>query len=219
MRHLLLAAALLGVMISAPLPVFAAEDDAPAPVATLTPQAQADLKRVEDYINSISTVSARFTQKADFGDGTAGVLTGQFKMWRPGRLRIDYDAPSKDFIVADGRVIHQWDGEMKQASQTGVDDTLPGFLLRRNLKFNGDDVTVTAVTHPGPDRMEISLRSVKEPTAGELTLVLSEVPLRLMGWRVLDAQNLKTEVLFEDIQQGVTFERSTFIFEKPVQRR
>jgi outer membrane lipoprotein-sorting protein len=190
-------------------------DDAPAPLAALSAQQQADLKKVEDYVNGLITVSARFTQVADFGDGTAGRATGHFKLWRPGRLRIDYDAPSGDFIVADGSVIHQWDDQMKQSSQMRIESSLPGFLLRRNLSFNGDDVTVTSVEHPAPDRMEIALRSVAEPEAGLITFVFATVPLKLVGWRVMDASNLTTEVLLEEIKTGESFKRDDFVFKKP----
>lgn len=202
------------------LPVLAqAADGAPAPLAALSTQQQADLKRVEDYVNGLTTVSARFTQVADFGDGTAGKATGHFKLWRPGRLRIDYDAPSADFIVADGSVIHQWDSQMQQVSQMRIDQSLPGFLLRRNLSFSGDDVTVTSVAHPAPDRLEIALRSVAEPEAGLMTFVFATVPLKLVGWRVLDANQLTTEVLLEDIKAGESFERADFVFKKPASVR
>lgn len=189
-------------------------DDAPAPI-TISEQDQRDLKRIEDYFNGLKPLAARFTQRATQLDGSVGEVTGNFKLWRPGRVHIQYDAPSKDFIIADGTNIYQWDDAMKQQSQTGIDDTLAGFLLKRNLNFSGDDVTVAKVSHPNPTQMEVTVRSAKDPQAGEMTLVMQEVPMQILGWRVLDAQGVTTEVMLSDIKTDQNFRRSEFTFRSP----
>ena len=199
------AVALLTLPLVAHAAVDTSKDDAPPPVV-IRASDRAQLDRVEAYLNSLTTVSANFVQYADLGDGSKGEVTGTFKLWRPGRLRIDYAAPSGDFIVADGSVIHQWDSQMKQASQTSISGALPGFLLKKGIRFQGDDVTVTGVHHPVPTEVEVSVRSAKDPDAGELTLRLSDVPLRLLGWRV------------RDVQTGVSFNASDFVFKKPAVR-
>lgn len=196
---------------TSPVPV---QDDAPAPVR-LSEQDRADLKTVEDFFRKLPAVKANFTQAAQQLDGTTQTVTGTFKLWRPGRLRIEYAAPSKDFIVADGSFIYQWDDQMHQQSQTRIEETLPGFMLKRDLRFDGDDVTATRVAHPTPTRIEVSLRSAKDPSAGEMTLLLDDVPLRLVGWRVLDAQGLTTTVALSNVETGVHFERSDFVFRSP----
>jgi outer membrane lipoprotein-sorting protein len=205
-------------VVPAAVPAPTGQDNAPAPLPMLSVQDKADLQRVEAYLNGLKTVAANFTQSAQLGDGSQGVVQGTFKLWRPGRLRIEYAAPSNDFIVADGSVIHQWDGQMQQASQMQIDGSLAGFLLRKNISFQGDDVTVIGVRHPNPGQMEIGLRSAKEPDAGVLTLVMNEVPLRLLGWRVLDAQGLETSILLSDVQSGAELKKADFVFKKPTGR-
>lgn len=206
-------AALAAAQDAGVVPAVAA-DDAPAPI-TLSEQDRRDLKRIEDYFNALKPLEASFTQTAKQLDGSSGVVTGNFKLWRPGRLFIRYDAPSKDFIVADGSSIYQWDDAMKQQSQTGIENTLAGFLLKRNLNFSGDDVTVTRVEHPTPAVMEVTVRSAKDPTAGTLTLVMQEVPMQILGWRVDDAQGVITEVKLSDIKPDQSFKRSDFVFRNP----
>lgn len=220
----LLAPALCALLAFSTLPALAApeaatppavqKDDAPAPIR-LSEQDRRDLKRIEDYFNALKPLAARFTQSVQQPDGYQGSVTGNFKLWRPGRVRIDYDAPSKDFIVADGNNLYQWDDAMKQQSQTGIDSTLAGFLLKRNLSFSGDDVTVTKVAHPTPAQMEVSVRSAKDPMAGEMTLLLQDVPLQILGWRVVDAQGVITTVMLSDVQPNATFRRSDFTFRNP----
>ncbi len=221
----LLAPALCALLVFSVLPAQAAPeastampviqvDDAPKPV-NLSQQDRADLKRIEEYFNALKPLAARFTQTVKQPDGYEGSVTGNFKLWRPGRVRIDYDAPSKDFIVADGSNLYQWDDAMKQQSQTGIESTLAGFLLKRNLSFSGDDVTVTKVAHPTPTQMEVTVRSAKDPMAGEMTLMLQEVPMQITGWRVVDAQGVVTTVALSDVQNNATFRRSDFTFRNP----
>lgn len=191
-------------------------DDAPQPLK-LSEADRADLKRVEDYFNAMPTVAAKFVQTAQQMNGTSSTATGSFKLWRPGRLRIDYDNKFKDFIVADGHNIYAWDGEMESQSQTSINDNIAGLLLRPDFSFSRD-VTLTNVAHPTPQRMEISLRSAKDPGAGELTLVMNDYPFGLISWRVLDGQGLTTTVDLHDVTQGVKFEKTDFVFRKPAKR-
>jgi outer membrane lipoprotein-sorting protein len=191
------------------------QDDAPAPLPALSEQDRKDLRRIESYFNALKPLSARFVQAAHQLDGTVSEVSGTIKLWRPGRVRIDYAAPSKDFIVADGSNIYQWDDVVRQQSQAPIESTMAGFILKRDLRFEGDDVTVTKVAHPTPTRIEVSVRSAKDPQAGELTLVLQDVPLQLTGWRVLDAQGVNTSVTLSEVKTGQSFSRSDFVFRNP----
>ena len=201
-------------LLAVPAVAQAAAPVEPAPFV-LSVQNKADLSKVEAYFNTLPPLQARFTQTAELPDGSAGTLQGDFKLWRPGRLAIRYDAPNRDFIIADGHVIHQWDGQMEQASQMQIKDSLAGFILQQNISFNGDNVTVTEVNHPTPTTLDVSVRSVKEPESGSLTLHFTTVPMALTGWTVIDAQNLSTHVAFDHMESGVTFSKDQFIFRKP----
>src|SRR5688572_27578396 len=65
--------------------------NAPAQAAAppLTPQDQEDIARVEQYLNAITTLEARFSQIVERGPP----LTGTFYIKRPGKLRFQYDPP------------------------------------------------------------------------------------------------------------------------------
>src|SRR5581483_6099705 len=62
---------------------------APPRPAALTPQDQADVKRVQDYLNGIHTLQSRFQQFSPEG----GVSAGTIYLQRPGKMRIVYDEP------------------------------------------------------------------------------------------------------------------------------
>ncbi len=181
---------------------------APKAVA-LSAQDQATLARVEEYLNSVHTLQSKFIQVAPNGRQT----TGTFYLSRPGKMRLEYDPPVKDFVVADGAFLFYWDGEMRQQSSAPIGSTLADFILRKEVRLAGD-VTVTDV-YQAPGVVEVSLVETKDPGKGTLTLVFEDRPFQLRKWRVLDAQGLTTEVALVNPRAGVQFDAGMFYFKEP----
>ncbi|MCP1613902.1 outer membrane lipoprotein-sorting protein [Azospirillum lipoferum] len=206
-----LSAALLFAALLAPLPAAFAPSAvaAPASPVSLSAQDQAVVAKVEEYLNGITTLQSKFLQVAPNGRQA----TGTFYLWRPGRMRLEYDRPLKDFIVADGSFVFYWDGEMRQQSSAPIGSTLADFILRKNIRLSGD-VTVTDVFQ-APGVIEVSLLETKDPGKGTLTLVFEDRPFQLRKWRVLDAQGLTTEVALLNPRTDVTFDREMFYFKEP----
>lgn len=207
----LLTGALLSAALLAPLPALFASPAAAAPATpvSLSAQDQAVVARVEEYLNGITTLQSKFLQVAPNGRQA----TGTFYLWRPGRMRLEYDRPLKDFIVADGSFVFYWDGEMRQQSSAPIGSTLADFILRKNIRLSGD-VTVTDVFQ-APGVVEVSLQESKDPGKGTLTLVFEDRPFQLRKWRVLDAQGMTTEVALLNPRTDVTFDREMFYFKEP----
>lgn len=177
--------------------------------AALSAQDQALVAQAESYLNGIGTLQSKFVQVAPNGHQTAGT----FYLARPGRMRLEYDPPVKDFVVADGAFIFYWDGEMRQQSSAPIGSTLADFILRKNIRLSGD-VTVTGVFQ-APGLVEISLTETKDPGKGTLTLVFEDRPFQLRKWRVLDAQGLTTEVALMNPREGMQFDSKLFYFIEP----
>jgi outer membrane lipoprotein-sorting protein len=202
------------ILLFAPLlaaPVVWADDAAnPAVVpAHLSAQDKADLARIETYLNGLKNIVAGFLQVDDAG----GLLHGNLKISRPGKMRVDYDPPNKDFIIADGSFVHIWNNDLQ--SQTNVEQgtSLAEFILRDPIKLSGE-VTVTKFQHM-PAKMEVTLVQTNDPGAGSLTLVFEDKPLQLRQWKVIDAQGRTTGVNLENMSQDVAFPAHTFFFVSP----
>jgi outer membrane lipoprotein-sorting protein len=181
--------------------------------AELTPQDQAELERVQDYLDGIHTLESRFQQFSQDG----GVASGTIYLQRPGKMRIVYDDPVPILIVADGRTVYYWDKELQQLSQIGVEDTPAWFLLRPQIRLTGD-LTVTRFEH-APSALRISLVETNQPELGSLTLVLSERPLELRQWTVLDAQKKPITVTLENPHYGATLNPNLFFWTSQAQDR
>lgn len=179
----------------------------------LTAEDKAAITQAEQYLNGIHTLESRFLQVS----GGGRPVGGTFYMSRPGRMRLEYDPPMQDFVVADGRFLYYWDGEMEQQSSTPIGSTLADFILRPEIRLAGD-VTVTDV-YRTPGAVEITVTETKDPGKGSLTLVFEDRPFQLRKWRVLDAQGMTTEVALLNPKQGVQLDAGLFSFRQPARRR
>ncbi len=174
-----------------------------------TAQDRADLQRIERYLNSITTMQARFTQIAP----DATTATGTFYLSRPGRMRIDYDPPIPYLYVADGHWLTFWDGELGQRSDAPLGSTLADFFVRQNVRLSGD-ITVLGVRRGG-GQVAVDVVQTDDPGAGQLTMVFSDQPLALQSWVVVDAQGQRTEVHLSDQRTGVALNNSLFRAPRP----
>jgi len=201
-RHAIAGAAGLAALALLRVPAHAA----PPRSVRLSPQDEAELARVQAYLNDIKTLQSRFQQFS----GEGGTAAGTIYLQRPGKMRIVYDDPSPILIVADGREVYYWDKKLQELSQINVDETPAWFLLRPEIKLSGD-VTITGFER-APGALRIAMTQTKNPDQGSLTLVMSERPLELRQWTVVDAQQRPITVALEDPHFGVQLNPNLFIW-------
>ena len=177
---------------------------AEAPVATLTPADRGWIDRIQETLNGITTLKGRFQQIAPDGRRSTGVV------WldRPGRMRFEYDKPSPLLLVAGGGRLVFTDSALKQTTEIPLDKTPLGLLLRPQLSLSGD-VTVTGFRHDN-GLLQVTLVRSASPSDGSLTLFMTEAPLALRGWSVVDAQGRETRIDLFDLAAGTAMPASLF---------
>ncbi len=162
----------------------------------LTPADRGWIDRIQDTLNAITTLKGRFQQIAPDGRRSTG------KMWldRPGRMRFEYDKPSPLLLVAGGGRLVFTDSALKQTTEIPLDKTPLGLLLRPQLSLSGD-VTVTGFRHDN-GMLQVALVRTASPSDGSLTVFMTETPLALRGWSVVDAQGRETRIDLFDLAAG-----------------
>jgi outer membrane lipoprotein-sorting protein len=203
LRTALLAALLVGAALAADSLAVRA-----APAPGLSPADQAEVARVEQYLNSIKTVSARFLQVTSEGNA----VQGKFYLERPGKMRIQYDPPNPLLMVASGIWLTVYDPELKQTSYLPITSTPAYFLVKERL--DPKDITVTKVER-GKDSVRITLHQAGHPDEGRLTLVLGDKPLQLRKWTVHDHDGKTIEVALLDAQFDGKLDPHLFQFVDP----
>jgi outer membrane lipoprotein-sorting protein len=170
----------------------------------LSDRDRSDVARMVAYLNGIHTLQSHFQQIAADGADSSGMLYVE----RPGKMRLQYDPPVPVTIIADGSGIYYWDSKLEQLSQTLVEDTPAWFLLRPDIKAAGD-VTVTRFEHQ-PGSLRLTMVETEHPELGSVTLTMSDQPLELRQWTVIDAQNRPVTVTLTDPRYGMPIAAATF---------
>ena len=184
---------------------------APALGQALSAQDHADIARVEQYLNAIATLQARFVQIGPRGE----LAQGMFYLSRPNRLRFEYDAPAPILVVADGLRLIFYDKELDQENAWPIATTPLAPLLARTVSLTKQvtsvrrDLGVLRLTLIYPDR----------PGEGSLTLVFSDDPLELRQWTVVDAQVLSTVIALSAVEKNLAVDPDLFFLPDRPQAR
>lgn len=169
----------------------------------------AKVQKIEDYINNLGTARARFVQTTH--NGTQ--LVGTFYLARPGKLRFEYDEPIKDFVVADGTFIYFYDAEAGEQTNAPIGQTLADFILRKKLDLK-NEITVTDYKDSS-GLIQVEMVQTSDPAAGKLVLGFDKDPLTLKKWRIIDAQDLITEVELFYLKTDIKHPDGLFVYKDP----
>ncbi len=158
-------------------------------IAKLSDADRFDILRIENYLNRIKTMEARFLQVTSDGDYSEGDLYFS----KPGKMRLDYDSPSPIVIVSDGVNLGYYDKELEQVTWLRLEWTQASILLRESISFSAGDILVTAFER-GPGVLRLTVIKGDDPLEGNITLIFSDRPLGLKKWTVTDAQGVVTNI-------------------------
>lgn len=189
------------------MPAAADEEDN----AHLTPIQRADLERVNQYLNGLTTLKGRFIQVSDGGEGQARQATGNFYIRKPGRMRFEYDAPVPVLFIADGTLVSIEDKELETVNSYPLSATPLKLLLQKETDLI-DEAQISRV-----ERREgflfVTARKDGGIAEGELTMVFEMAPdaLNLIEWTVVDAQQITTRVILRDVEHGMKLSAALFV--------
>ncbi len=183
---------------------------APAPIAA---QATGDLAAVQRHLQSVTTMTADFSQS----DRNGKVLTGVLTLKKPGKLRFQYQKGVPILIVAESGALTFIDYSVKQVQRWPIKNSPLGVLLDPSR-----DITRYAKLLPGFDNRLVSVEAndPKHPEYGRITLVFARdaaAPggLMLQGWVALDSQNNRTTIRLSNQRFGVPVSDNTFRWNDP----
>ncbi|MDA1097893.1 MAG: outer-membrane lipoprotein carrier protein LolA [Proteobacteria bacterium] len=168
------------------------------------------IDRVEIYLNSVETLSARFLQV----DSAGNVTHGQLYLRRPGRLRFEYDAPSPLLLVADGVWLILHDKELNQVDRYPLYETPLGVLVDDPVNLREKVKVVDVEESPGILRLKLIDREL--PDEGWIGITFTEPPMLLRQWKIKDAQGGVTALSLTNIRMNQKLDPELFVFTDPV---
>lgn len=185
---------------------------APLPALAQT-QAGGDLAAVQRHLQSVTTMTADFTQT----DRAGKVLTGTLTMKKPGKIRFQYEKGVPLLIVADGGALTFIDYSVRQVQRWPIKNSPLGVLLDPSRDIG----RYARLVAPADSRLvSVEANDPKHPEYGKITLVFARdggAPggLMLQGWVALDSQNNRTTIRLSNQRFSVPVDDKAFRFNDP----
>lgn len=179
-----------------------------AAAAQNSPSAQ-DVKKVENYLNSLKTMRADFVQIASNGEQ----VEGRIYIEKPNKIRMEYNEPSNILIVGNGDYIVYYDKELDQITNIDYEDIPAAAVLANTVKIDGKELKVTDF-YEDPGVTKIGLQYANAGDLGPFTLVFSNNPMQLKQWKVVTPQAMEVSLsLYNTVTDGI-LDESLFKFSK-----
>lgn len=172
-------------------------------------QTAADIRKIEDYLNNIKTMEARFVQTASNGN----TAEGKFYIEKPNKIRMEYDAPTSVLIVGDGNFIVYHDTELDQVTHIDYDDIPASLILANDIKIDGKKVKASGF-YKDAGITVITLDYKEKGDIGPITLTFGNEPFELKQWKIIDPQSVEVTVSLYDTFRDQPLDNSLFIFKK-----
>jgi outer membrane lipoprotein-sorting protein len=162
--------------------------------AALEPAQRSLVNKVSSYLTRVQVMSGDFIQVGPDGRRAKG----QFYVQKPGKVRFDYDPPSRIDIIADGSSVVVRDRQLGTQDAYALSQTPLRFLLADRIDLLRD-TTVTAVF--ADDLYVTVVVEEKQVLIGtsRLTMMFGAKDFHLKQWVVTDPQGYDTSVAVSNV--------------------
>ncbi|EGW54841.1 outer membrane lipoprotein chaperone LolA [Candidatus Endoriftia persephonae] len=174
------------------------------------------VKQLRQFLSNLITLQAEFVQTLRQPDSDQIYITsGILYLQRPGRFRWQYDAPSRQLIIADGNRIWLHDRELEQVSHRDQQAALKGTPAQL-LSDTGPIERHFAITELGQkDGIDwLSLKpKQKDVEIDQVKLGLKQN--QLVQMEMIDSFGQITRFRFSNLQRNPALEHELFVFDPP----
>ena len=170
---------------------------------------RADLTRITNYLNGISTMEGTFVQVGPDGD----LSEGTFYMRRPGRVRFEFNPPNPTLIVADGFWVAVYDTVDNACDRFPLSETPLDLLLRNRVDLRTSKSVKSIERSAG--QLRVKAIDPNAPNQGSITMIFADNPLALTQWIVIDGEGLATTVALSETKRNVKLSPKLFFIGEP----
>ncbi|NJM30698.1 MAG: cell envelope biogenesis protein LolA [Rhizobiales bacterium] len=164
------------------------------------------IQKVTAYFNQMGDMKGNFVQTS--ADNKR--LRGKFYIKRPGQFRFEYNLPSRQIVVSDGKYLVIQDFDLKTDNRWGLDQTPFRVLLRKDVDLLKDARILEA--SETEDRFVLALQDKSPDTPGSIKLFIQKKPMvELKEWITTDSQGLDTRVELHDFGKADNLDPKLFV--------
>lgn len=155
----------------------------------LEPKQIETVTKVSRFFNSLENLRGTFVQTSSDNKR----MRGTFFVQRPGRLRFEYNRPSRQLIVSDGQMLAIQDLEVQSDDRIALEQTPFRLLLRKDVDLLRDASIMDV--QESDDLIILALQDKSPDAPGRIRLFLTKAPdLELREWVTTDSQGTDTRV-------------------------
>ena len=221
--------AALGTILAGPASAQGAKNPPPAPPSTWNQTVTKEkgvegqefdakqldiIQKINVYFNLMGEMKGAFVQTS--GDNKR--LRGKIYFKRPGQFRFDYNLPSRQLIISDGKYIAIQDHDLKTDDRPSIDNTPFRVLLRKEVDLLRDARILEV--QEAEDLIILSLQDKSPDAPGQIRLFLSKGPdLELKEWVTTDSQGTDTRVEVANLNRPEDLDAELFRVISPTLRK
>jgi outer membrane lipoprotein carrier protein len=171
---------------------------------------------LQRHYRETRSFSAKFSEEIAPVGATKRSRTGTVYFMKPGRMRWEFDEPSKELLVSDGKLIYDYDPELNQVAEAPLTQALrtPGateFLL------GAGDITrdFNPALMENPDSTLVHLRLAPKKPGNTVELGLDPKTYNVETIQVVDQLGNVTAMKFTNIVNNPPISESIFSFSPP----
>lgn len=176
-------------------------------------QTASDISKIENYLNGIKSIEARFVQTASNGTTSEGMLY----IAKPSKIRMEYAAPTSVLIIGNGDYVVFNDKELDQITNIDYDDIPATMILSNTIKIDNKNLKVTDF-YKDSGMTSITLEYAKSNDVGPITLVFTNQPFELKQWKIVDPQSVEVTLSLYDVIKDADLDENLFKFKKDNRR-
>jgi outer membrane lipoprotein-sorting protein len=166
------------------------------------------IEKVNAYFNTMTNIEGDFLQT----DPDGKTKKGYFYLERPGKVRFDYNRPSRQKIISNGEYLAIEDHDLKTADRYPLDST-PFRLLLKDKVDLANDADIIAIDS-GEDVTVLTLEDKENKGRGQIRLFFAWPEVTLSEWIISDAQGLDTRIQLGELKVAQKADPKLFTFTK-----
>lgn len=155
---------------------------------------QKDLKRIEQFFNSINTFKSDFIEINSKGMQNSGFF---ILKRRPAMLKMDYTIPPTKIIIVKNNKVNYYDKELKEKSITSVYSSPLAFFLDSKVNIRDNLETISHLKTNSTLVVVFRKKNDTDEENGVVALVFSLKPFQLAGWEIYrksDQMDIETPI-------------------------
>jgi outer membrane lipoprotein-sorting protein len=180
----------------------------------LDPRQIDTVNKVSRYFNNLENLRGTFVQTSSDNKR----MRGTFFVKRPGRLRFEYNRPSRQLIVSDGTMLAIQDLEVHTDDRIALEQTPFRLLLRKDVDLLRDASIVEV--QEADDLIVLALQDKSPDAPGQIRLFMTKGPeLELREWVTTDSQGTDTRVEVANLARPEDLDLELFRVISPTLRK